>query len=136
MPRQKTSTQIKRAYQSLKRIRLPLASKRRRKLNRQELINLESEVGRVIFGDAGVRVRREFFYHGSNLWMFFEDFPGREPMTITYEVRDTEILKILPDRSSVAIEGDELFNFLAAARTYAVLVKKYIYGEETEDARV
>ena len=132
MPRRKTTTQIKRAYQSLKRLRLPLASKRRRKLTRQELINLESEIGRVIFGNAGVRVRREFFYHGRNLWMFYEEFPGREPLTITLEVRDTEILKILPDRSSFVLEGAELENFLAAARTYAVLVKSYIYGKESK----
>lgn len=135
MPGRKTQAQIKRAYQTLKKLRLPALGKKRqsRKPTRQGLINLESELGRAVFGATANGVRREFFYHGKNLWIYHEQKNDDDPVTITYEVRDDDVLKILPDRTSVAVSGVELRNFLAAARTYFILVQTYLYGEEPEN---
>jgi hypothetical protein len=131
MPRSKASAQIARARKALQQLRLPrIGRPRRPKL--QDLINLESELGRVVFGRLPAGARREFFYHGNNLWIFHEERLGEAPLTISYEVRADEVLKILPDRTSVAITGDELDNFLAAARTYHLLIREYIY--ESADA--
>jgi hypothetical protein len=124
-----TEPQIKRARAAIKNLRLPQIMRRRQRVTLQSLINLESELGRAVFGRTPFGVRREFFYHGNQLWVYHEEFPGYEPRTISYEVRADQVLKILPDRTAVAITGGELDNFLAAARTYLVLAQDYIYGE-------
>jgi len=108
---------------------IPTASRTRKILDEQSLINLESSLGSAVFGRPPAGTRREFFYHRRNLWIYHEQIGDNDPLTITYEVHIDGVIKILPNRTQHAITGEELQNFLAAARTYQVLIEEYLYDD-------
>lgn len=139
MSSQKTSSEMNKAPRrviriagrALGRMRLPNARKTISNIvDEQSLINLESELGAAVFGQVPTGSRREFFYHRHNLWIYHEQI-GIDgfPLTVTYEVHDDRVEKILPDRTTHILSGEELDNFLAAARTYQVLVEEYLYND-------
>ena len=101
------------------------------KLSYDDLVNAESEIGRTIFGPIPAGHRREFFESKKNVWIWYEgwlDAAGiMQEMTISYEVRPAGVYKKVAGEQYVKLEGDELKNFVNAARKYFELVSTKLY---------
>ncbi len=93
-------------------------------------INLESELGRTIFGPIPAGHQREFFEHKKNLWIWHEswlDSGIEQSVTIRYEVRPNGVFKKMNNSAYYKLEGAELENFRAATRHYLELIKTQLY---------
>lgn len=101
------------------------------KLSYDDLINVESSLGRTIFGPIPDGHRREFFLSRKNVWIWYESFVNNigemEEMTVRYEVRPTGVYKRAGAGKYAKIEGQELDNFRHAAKEYLNLVKTNLY---------
>lgn len=96
----------------------------------EDKINLESELGRTIFGPIPAGHQREFFEHRKNLWIWHESWDElgkRHEITIRYEVRPGGVFKKVNGSAYYKLEGPELQNFLAATRRYLYLIKTQLY---------
>lgn len=102
------------------------------KLSYDDLVNVESELGRTIFGPIPVGHQREFFEYRKNIWIWHESFVDAsgalQDMTVRYEVRPEGVFKRLGQGGYDKIEGEELNNFRKAARMYLDLVKTKLYS--------
>lgn len=93
-------------------------------------INLESELGRTIFGPIPAGHQREFFEHKKNLWIWHEswlDSGVEHSITLRYEVRPDGVFKKMNGSAYFKLEGVELENFRAATHKYLDLIKTNIY---------
>lgn len=122
----------------LPHIKLPKKGTRPLKpLTERELIQLESEIGRELFGPVPKGTRREFFNLDPNTWIWYEehnDEQGKTKSTTTrYEVQDSGILKVQEGARYNYIEGDELQNFMIAIRMYHGQVVRGIYAQGPKD---
>ena len=93
-------------------------------------INLESELGRTIFGPIPAGHQREFFEHKKNLWIWHEswlDSGVEHAITLRYEVRPDGVFKKMNGSPYYKLEGAELENFRAATHRYLELIKTNIY---------
>lgn len=101
------------------------------KLERADLINAESELGRTLFGPIPMGHRREFFTFRKNVWIWHESWTDSlgalNEMTVRYEVRPTGVYKRANAGNYEKLEGDELINFRRAAHSYLNLVKSKLY---------
>jgi hypothetical protein len=124
---------ISAAKRAVANLRMPTAVTRKHVTTEQDLLNLESELGRAVFGRTPNGLRREFFYHRDNTWIYHEEEEvlGKE-LTITYEVFPDRVVKITPNRKQLVIEGTELDNFIVAVKTYEALLDMYLYQELDE----
>lgn len=102
------------------------------KLTYDDLINAESALGRTLFGPIPAGHQREFFKNKGNTWIWHEGWTDTAGMaqnlTIRYEVRPDGVFKKTPNAAYQKIEGDELNNFIAAARSYYSLVEAKLYN--------
>jgi hypothetical protein len=96
-----------------------------------DLVNAESELGRTVFGPVPAGHRREFFKTRDNVWIWFDEWNSEagqpQNISIRYEVRPEGVFKKGSGGTYVKINGDELENFLRAARKYYELVKTKLY---------
>lgn len=101
------------------------------KLSYDDLMNAESEIGRTIFGPIPAGHRREFFKSRQNVWIWHEDWVDAagimQDMTIRYEVQPTGVYKRTNGGEYAKIDGEELENFVNAARKYFELVRAQLY---------
>lgn len=101
------------------------------KLNLGDLINAESELGRMLFGPIPAGHEREFFAAKKNVWIWYESWPDMagemHEITIRYEVRPAGVFKRTNAGVYEKVEGAELENFRQAARSYLTLVKSKLY---------
>lgn len=96
----------------------------------EDKINLESELGRTIFGAIPAGHQREFFEHKKNLWIWHEswlDSGVEHSITLRYEVRPDGVFKKMNGSPYYKLEGAELQNFLNATRKYLALIKTNLY---------
>ena len=96
----------------------------------EDKINAESELGRTIFGPIPAGHQREFFEHKKNVWIWHESWleSGQmQEITLRYEVRPDGVFKKANGSAYYKIEGEELSNFVAAARKYLSLIKTELY---------
>ena len=99
-------------------------------LTTEDLINAESELGRLIFGKIPAGHRREFFEHKKNVWIWHESWSEADQeksITVRYEVRPTGVFKRPAGGSYMKIEGAELENFRRALHEYLRIVKEKLY---------
>ncbi len=97
----------------------------------EDMINAESELGRTIFGPIPAGHQREFFEHKKNVWVWHESWRelGKDrSFTLRYEVRPNGVFKTMNDGRYQKLEGAELTNFRAAARSYLNLIKTNLYN--------
>ena len=95
----------------------------RRNAVERNLINAESSVGRMVFGQVQPGHSREFFCLKKNVWIWYED-----GITVRYEVRKGGVYKRVENEEHFhKIEGVELQNFINATKTYLKLIKQSIY---------
>ncbi len=88
----------------------------------RKLINAESALGRMLFGEVQPGHQREFFCLQKNVWIWYED--GK---TIRYEVRESGVYKKVDRGHYSKISGAELEHFRAAAKAYLQLLKMNLY---------
>lgn len=103
-----------------------------RDLTERQLIQLESEIGRTLFGPVPKGHRREFFNLDSTTWIWHEqwrdDYGQPHEMTTRYEVHERGILKVQPGPTYTDVGGQELENLRVAAEMYHEKVMRDIYG--------
>jgi hypothetical protein len=103
-----------------------------KKMTERQLIELESEIGRDLFGSIPADHRREFFCLDENTWVWHEEWvdvnSGKTLSTTTrYEVHENGILKAQNGVNYRFLEGQELKNFGLAVRLYYEQVMRGIY---------
>ncbi|OYW85170.1 hypothetical protein B7Z17_02810 [Candidatus Saccharibacteria bacterium 32-49-10] len=106
-----------------------------RSLTERELIELESEIGRQIFGSIPVNViRREFFNLDKETWIWHEEVQNadgtRTDLTTKYEIQPKGILKVQPGPRYSYLEGQELNNFVLATKEYYERVARGLYQRD------
>ncbi|HEX6257982.1 MAG TPA: hypothetical protein VFZ48_00720 [Candidatus Saccharimonadales bacterium] len=104
-----------------------------RTLTERQLIQLESEIGRELFGAIPKGHRREFFCLDAHTWIWHEEWSENgKPHSITtrYEVHENGILKVTGGMNYRFIEGDELRNLALATRLYYERVTRDIYKRD------
>ena len=104
-------------------------------LTDRQLIKLESEIGRTLFGDVPVGHTREFFCLDADTWVWYEqwlDEAGKpKNHTIRYEVHPNGILKVQDGGANYSfLEGQELENLAIATQTYKERVMREIYHRD------
>lgn len=104
-------------------------------LTERELIQLESEIGRELFGPIPKGHRREFFNLDPTTWIWYEEYVGpdgkQHSTTTRYEIQDKAVLKAQEGARYSYIEGEELKNLLLAVRMYHERVMRNVYGRDT-----
>ena len=116
-------------------LKLPkLTNRSEKKSTKRELIQLESEIGRELFGPIPKGHRREFFRLDKRTWIWYEEYKDAtgktESNTTRYEIQDKGILKAQNGARYSYIEGQELANLALAIRMYYERVMRGIYNRD------
>lgn len=103
-----------------------------RSLTERKLIEMESEIGRKLFGPIPKGHRREFFCLDNKTWIWHEEYTDeatKKPVSFTtrYELQDKAVLKAQNGAKYSYLEGAELQNFLNAVEMYYDQVMHTIY---------
>lgn len=105
-----------------------------KKLTRRQLIELESEIGRELFGPIPAGHRRDFFCLDARTWVWYEEWRDSDnklkTSTTRYEVQSNGILKAQEGRTYKYIDGEELTNFAIAVRMYYEQCMREIYKKD------
>lgn len=105
-----------------------------KKLTERELIQLESDIGKNIFGSIVEGHRREFFNLDPNTWIWYEEYTDpagiKKSTTTRYEVQEKAILKAQDGAKYSYLEGDELQNFGVAVQMYYEQVMRGVYKRD------
>jgi hypothetical protein len=108
-------------------------------LTKRELLQLESEIGRELFGPIPAGHTREFFNLDDNTWIWHEDFMGpdgkKQTSTIKYEIQEKGILKVQEGARYNYLEGEELENLLLAIQMYYEQVMRKVYKRDPRTGR-
>ena len=112
-----------------------------KKLPERELIQLESEVGALLFGEIPKGHRREFFNLDPTTWIWYDESHERHSrkshsVTVRYEVHTNGILKVQEGARYNFIEGQELENFVMATQLYYERVCRDVYKRQPHPALV
>ena len=116
-------------------LKTPKKSKRPLKtLTERELIQLESDIGRELFGPIPKGHRREFFNLDPTTWIWYEEYPDEKGImkssTTRYEIQDSAVLKAQEGAKYSYIEGQELTNLHMAVQMYYERVMRDIYKKD------
>ena len=107
-----------------------------RKMTERDIIQMESDLGRDIFGPVPSGGRREFFCLDERTWIWHEEWIDEaktaRTRTTRYEMHDNGILKIQEGSKYQFIEGEELRNFAVAVEMYYERVMKNVYGRDPQ----
>ncbi len=105
-----------------------------KKLTERQLIELESDIGRELFGPIPAGHRRDFFCLDSRTWVWHEEWKDVDGKTQTattrYETQPNGILKVQSGRVYKYIEGEELTNLAIATRLYYERAMRQIYKRD------
>lgn len=112
-----------------------------KKLTERELIELESEIGRTLFGAIPSGHRREFFCLDEHTWVWHEEWKDantgkQKVLTTRYEIHENGVLKVQEGGVYRYIEGDELKNLSIAIRLYYEQVMRGIYKRDPLTGRL
>ncbi len=110
-------------------------------LTDRQLIKLESEIGRTLFGEIPGGHTREFFCLDAETWVWYEEWRDEtgQPKnhTIRYEVHPNGILKVLDGGASYSfISGQELENLSVATQTYKERVLRELYKRDPQTGKL
>ena len=105
-----------------------------KKLTERELIQLESEIGKELFGPVPKNHRREFFNLDKDTWIWYEEYldekGNKKTATTRYEVQERGVLKAQEGARYSYIEGEELQNLVLAVQMYYEQVMRDIYKRD------
>lgn len=104
-------------------------------LTERQLIELETEIGRTVFGPVPAGHRREFFCLDAHTWIWYEEWKDEETgkpkaLTTRYEVHENGILKAQDGAQYKFIEGEELQNLALATKLYYEQVMRGVYRRD------
>lgn len=110
-------------------------------LTDRQLIKLESEIGRTLFGEIPKGHTREFFCLDAETWVWYEEWTSEtgQPKnhTIRYEVHPNGILKVLDGGANYSfISGQELENLSVATQTYKERVLRELYKRDPQTGKL
>jgi hypothetical protein len=113
----------------------PKSSRPFKGMTERDLIRLESEIGRDLFGPIPAGHRREFFCLDDHTWIWHEEWidaaTGKlKALTTRYEVHPNGILKVQEGQPYKFVEGQELQNLAVATRLYHEHVMRGIYKRD------
>jgi hypothetical protein len=105
-----------------------------KKMSERELIQLESNIGRELFGPVPKGHRREFFCLDEKTCIWYESYKdanGKDvEETTRYEIQGDKILKAQGGARYNYLEGAELKNLLVAIGMYYERVLRGIYKRD------
>lgn len=117
-------------------LKLPKAKRPLDKMSERELIQLESEVGRQLFGPVPAGHRREFFCLDEKTCIWYEEYKddnGKQVTSTTrYEFLGDKVLKAHNGARYSYLEGAELKNLLVAVNMYYEKVMRGIYRRDPD----
>ncbi|MBP9667406.1 hypothetical protein KBD87_01175 [Candidatus Saccharibacteria bacterium] len=100
----------------------------------RQLIQLESEIGKELFGPIPAGHRREFFSLDADTWIWHEEYKDEKSVqhsvTTRYEVQKNGVLKVQDGSRYSFLEGSELQNFGLAVQSYYERVMREIYRRD------
>ncbi len=103
-------------------------------LTKRQLIEIESEQGKMIFGPVTRGHRREFFRLDDHTWVWYEEWNDengkKRSRTTRYELHTNGVLKIQDNGAYSFIEGEELHNLAHAVQTYYERVMRNVYHRD------
>lgn len=104
-------------------------------MTERQLIELESEIGREVFGVVPAGHRREFFCLDEHTWIWYEEWIDgttgkKKTLTTRYEVHQNGILKAQDGKTYKFIEGKELENLYLATRLYYERTARELYKRD------
>lgn len=102
-------------------------------LSERDLIKLESEIGRDLFGPIPEGHSRDFFCLDTDTWVWQEEWhdekTGAVKQVITrYEVQPNGVLKVQTDHEYSYVDGVELTNLAIAIRLYYERTMRAVYS--------
>lgn len=106
-----------------------------KQLTERDLIRLESELGRELFGPIPAGHRREFFCLDSQTWVWHEEWTDPATgklriVTTRYEVHPNGVLKVQEGQPYKFVDGQELQNLASATSMYYEKVARHIYKRD------
>ncbi len=115
-------------------LKLPKNKSSLKKMSERELIQLESEIGREIFGPIPKGHRREFFCLDEKTCVWYEEYKDNGGKTVTsttrYEFQGDKVLKAHNGARYSYLEGSELKNLLIAVNMYYERVMRGVYTRD------
>lgn len=111
-----------------------------KQFSERDLIRLESEIGRELFGPIPDGHRREFFCLDKSTWVWHEEWTDAETgkdrvLTTRYEVHPNGILKVQQGQPYKFVEGQELQHLATATYLYYERVARDIYKTDPATGR-
>lgn len=106
----------------------------------RDLIRLESEIGRELFGPIPAGHRREFFCLDESTWVWHEEWVDADTgkariLTTRYEVHPNGILKVQEGQPYKFVEGRELQHLATATYLYYERVAREVYKRDPATGR-
>lgn len=112
-------------------LKVPRNKTQFKKLSERELLQLESGVGRNLFGPIPKGHQREFFCLDETTYIWYESYKdpnGKDvELTTRYEIQGDRILKAQAGARYSYLEGQELQNLLTAIGMYYERVMRDVY---------
>jgi hypothetical protein len=110
-------------------------------LTDRQLIKLESEIGRTLFGEIPAGHTREFFCLDAETWVWYEQWQDKYGKdvnhTIRYEVHPNGVLKVQDSGANYSfLSGQELENLALATQAYKERVMRQIYKRDPETGKL
>ncbi len=103
-------------------------------LSEHELIQLESDIGRYLFGPVPSGRRREFFCLDEHTWIWYEEWQDENKKKVSrttrYEIHGNGVLKVRDGGQYEYLDEEELRNFGVAVRMYYEQVMRGIYKRD------
>ncbi len=117
-------------------LKLPKLKQSPSKMSERELIQLESNIGREIFGPVPPGHRREFFCLDEKTCIWYEEYKDEKGKVVTsttrYEFLGDKVLKAHNGAKYSYIEGSELKNLLLAVNMYYERAMRSIYKRDPD----
>ncbi len=115
-------------------LKMPKNTAGLKKLGERELIQLESNIGRELFGPVPQGHRREFFCLDEKTCIWYEEYKDKDgkqvSATTRYEIQGDKVLKAQEGARYSYLEGGELNNLLTAINLYYERVMRAVYHRD------
>ena len=117
-------------------LKMPKTSSTSKKVTERELIQLESNIGKELFGAVPAGHRREFFCLDEKTCVWYEEYKDENGKvashTTRYEIQDDKVLKAQDGAKYSYLEGAELKNLLTAISLYYERVMRTVYRRDPD----
>ncbi len=115
-------------------MKVPKGRKSLKRMSERKLIQLESAIGRELFGPVPKGHQREFFCLDEKTCIWYESYKDKDgkdvESTTRYEIQGDKILKAQGAARYSYLEGTELDNLLLAIDMYYERVMRNVYHHD------